>query len=169
MKGDLAAPFSVSPTVPSSSTPFSLIPITLILLSAPPTNMDDPHPKRLQVFIATLVMPPHLMSHLDIPPFPKLVDMPNTLVVFFVIFSSSSFPLTLSMGISHTLMKHKLEDDPASNGGWKKGLPSSEVGSMLACTILVIEVVLVSPKFVTAPESFDEVNNGSWVPPSSLA
>lgn len=95
------------------------------------------------------------------------MDMSNTMVVSVTILSSSSSPSTSSVGIPHPPMKHKCEDNLTSNGGWKKGSPSSREGFALACIILVTEASLTSLEFLTVP--LDEVNGGSQVPPSSPA
>lgn len=139
--------------------------IALILLLTPPVNANDPHPKMVQVFITPSMDPPLLMSLLDIPPFSWPMDMSNTTVVSAVDFPSSSSSSTSYVGIMHPSMKRKLEDNLTLNGGQKKGSPSSGEGFALACTILVTKAAPTSPEFVTI--SFDEIDGGYRVPPSS--
>lgn len=107
------------------------------------------------------------MYLMEIPLFPWLVDMLNTMVMFVAAFSSPSSHLPPSVGTLHPPLKHKLEDDLTCNGGQKKGSPSLGKGSTLSCAILVMEASLASPKFVTI--SFDKINGGSWAPPSYIA
>lgn len=88
------------------------------------------------------------------------MDMINTSIVStMVLSSSSSVPLASSMGSSSPLKKWEVEDGPFKNRQYRRTLPSPHSGPMLTCYVLITELVLASPEFFTAPESFGKLSD----------
>lgn len=111
-------PVASSSLLPSASIQPNFVSLLTLVVSAPDS-------KRVQVFIAPSVKLPLLMTLLDLPPFPKPIDMSNTSVISVAVFSSSSsMPLASSVGSLHPLTKQKVKSGPSSNGGRKRIPPS---------------------------------------------